>query len=147
MNYDKKILLKLEGEKVAKETKGFSKFGVIHNTEAEAAACTLEKAVVVFKQHSPFPDGTDELAIIANDFGYHSGKERAIRYMQRIVLAEPDGVLGPVTLAAIEKYGRQKLALQLLIKRCVMLGQIKAVPGLYARIGKLLAIIGEQNVD
>lgn len=42
------------------------------------------------------------------DFGVNSGSSRSIKYSQRIVGVAADGVLGPVTLKAINGYGSLK---------------------------------------
>jgi lysozyme family protein len=38
------------------------------------------------------------------DFGYNSGPSRSIRFAQIVVGATPDGILGPLTLNAINAY-------------------------------------------
>lgn len=47
------------------------------------------------------PDGLDYAMV---DFAYNSGHARANRYLQMIVGAAADGVLGPQTLALVKNY-------------------------------------------
>jgi lysozyme family protein len=47
----------------------------------------------------------------AADFGWGSGPGRAIEYLQRLVGAAPDGIIGPVTIATAKSYmAREGLA-------------------------------------
>ena len=46
------------------------------------------------------PDGVD---LILFDLGVHAGYPRSIRMAQRVVGTKPDGILGPITLAAIRE--------------------------------------------
>jgi lysozyme family protein len=41
------------------------------------------------------------------DFGVNAGVSRAARYLQRMVGARQDGIIGPMTLAAVREYVRK----------------------------------------
>lgn len=41
------------------------------------------------------------------DFGVNAGVSRAARYLQRMVGAQPDGIMGPMTIAAVREYVRE----------------------------------------
>jgi len=45
-----------------------------------------------------------KVAIAAFDFGVNSGHKRAVKYLQRIVGAHDDGMLGPKTLAKVDSF-------------------------------------------
>lgn len=66
----------------------------------------MSEVVLIYKQNywdkikgDDLPEGLD-LALF--DFAVNSGVGRAIKYIQQIVGVNPDGVMGPVTLRAIE---------------------------------------------
>ena len=44
----------------------------------------------------------DRLRALLVDWGVHSGPQTAIRALQRVLGVRPDGVLGPLTLAALQ---------------------------------------------
>ena len=53
------------------------------------------------------PSGLDYAVF---DFAVNSGPDRAIKMLQRMVGAEPDGSIGPKTLAAVEDYVSRETA-------------------------------------
>ena len=59
------------------------------------------------------------------DFGVNSGPSRAIKYAQRIVRVRADGIMGPVTIAAIDAYPAGKFIYDLCDSR---LGFMRALP-------------------
>lgn len=74
-------------------------------TKAELRAITDEQVAVVFRRHywdavlgAELPDGIDYAVF---DFAVNSGPGRAAEYLQRVVGANPDGRIGPKTLAAV----------------------------------------------
>lgn len=68
---------------------------------------TIAQAKTVYERHywdavrgSQLPSGLDFSVF---DFGVNSGPKRAIKLLQRLVGVNPDGVIGPKTLEAVEK--------------------------------------------
>lgn len=57
------------------------------------------------------------LRIFLIDTGVLQGTRTAVKLLQKIVGTTPDGVLGPVTLVALERYDRTLLKKQLIVSR------------------------------
>jgi lysozyme family protein len=75
---------------------------------AEVKALTVEEAGAIYRTNywdevkgDVLPIGVD-LAVF--DFAVNSGPGRAIRLLQAVLRVKQDGVLGPVTLAAVKKF-------------------------------------------
>ena len=88
-------------------------------------ALTREQAVIVFKRHywdavlaDFLPSGVDYAVA---DFAVNSGPARAARFLQAIVGATQDGMVGPATLAAVAKWEPKLLAAKLCDKRLAWL--------------------------
>jgi len=86
---------------------------------AEVKALTREEAAGIYRARyweavaaDHLPAGLD-LAVF--DFAVNSGPVRAVRTLQELVGTDPDGILGPRTLAAIEERARRG-GLRLLIE-------------------------------
>ena len=65
------------------------------------------------------------------DFAVNSGVSRATKYMQKLVGVEPDGVIGVITLAAVEAYARrdeEKLIAQYCANRVLFLRSLSTFP-------------------
>jgi len=75
------------------------------------------------------------------DFGVNSGPSRAIKYSQSIVGTTADGILGPITLAAINAYDHVKFVNQLCDARLRFLRGLRTWPsfgrGWSARVSDL----------
>lgn len=64
------------------------------------------------------------------DYGVHSSPVKAIQDLQKIVGAKPDGIIGPKTLAKVEKYvakyGEKGLSMKILQSRASYLSELVA---------------------
>ncbi len=65
-----------------------------------------------------------ELRFDMVDFGYNSDPRRAIQFLQEILDVDPDGVLGPVTLAALSKVDPIRTCAVLSGKRLLFLADL-----------------------
>lgn len=70
-----------------------------HITDAQLAAC-YRKFYWDAVAGDALPDGVDYAVF---DFAVNSGPGRAARYLQQLVGVSPDGVIGPATIAAVNK--------------------------------------------
>jgi lysozyme family protein len=77
-------------------------------SESEMRNLTVEKVKPLYKQRYWDAVKGDELppavAMCVFDFGVNAGPARAIRYLQAVVGATQDGIIGPATLEAVNKY-------------------------------------------
>lgn len=74
-------------------------------TEADMRALTREEAIDIYRNNywnasrcESLPAGLD---LCVFDFAVNAGVRRAVRLLQEVVHTEPDGSIGPITLAAI----------------------------------------------
>lgn len=58
------------------------------------------------------------------DIGVNSGTGTAARTLQRAAGVKDDGVLGPITLSAVNKFDPKELLLRLVAERIVFLGRL-----------------------
>lgn len=70
----------------------------------------------------------DRLSTHFVDFAVHSGDSAAIRGLQVAVQVPADGILGPVTLSAIDRQDRDHLARRLFAYRLRLCGKLLARP-------------------
>lgn len=111
---------------------GPSKFGITQATladwrghavtAADVAALNLDEATRILEQRYVRDPKFDQvhdarLQALLVDYGVHSGPSRVIRALQRVVGVEVDGVIGPDTLAAIDRMGADTVTRQLLQAR------------------------------
>jgi len=79
----------------------------------------------------------DDLADIVIDFAVHAGHGAAVRMLQAAVGVRQDGVVGPVTLAALAAVERQTVARRVLAGRLEQIGGlITDDPAKYARYAR-----------
>lgn len=78
------------------------------SSEAEMRALTTEKVAPVYRKNywdklrcDDLPAG---LALCVFDFGVNAGPARAARYLQKLVGAAQDGIVGPATLAVAKEW-------------------------------------------
>lgn len=88
----------------------------------------------------------DALADALIDYAVHAGEGRAIRSLQSAIGVRPDGVIGPMTRAAIEHMDRRTTAQKLIADRLAHMGVlITAHPEQYSRFAKgWMARVGGQ---
>jgi lysozyme family protein len=91
-------------------------------TAADVAALSVDEATRILEQRyvrdpkfNQVPDARLQALLV--DYGVHSGPARVIRALQRVVGVKVDGVLGPQTLAAIDRMGADAVTRQLLQAR------------------------------
>lgn len=87
-------------------------------SEADMRALTVEKVAPLYHQRywqalrcDDLPAG---LALCVFDFGVNAGPVRSARYLQRVVGAAQDGIVGPATIAAVEASVRASGEVQLI---------------------------------
>lgn len=101
-------------------------------TKTEVRALTVEKVKPIYKARywdvvrgDDLPAGLD-FAVF--DFAVNSGPARAAMYLQTILGVAPDGVIGPITLAAIAKHGTLMLINELCAHRLSFLERLSTWP-------------------
>lgn len=75
----------------------------------------------------PFP-----VALSVFDFGVNSGNKTAIKALQRAVLVKDDGIIGPMTLAAVAAHTKQLVAEKIAQERILYYSSLKT----YSVFGK-----------
>ena len=70
--------------------------------------------------------GFEKLALCVMDFGFNSGDGTARKYLQEVVGAVPDKIIGPKTLAAIEALGETETIRRYLDRRALYLHRVIA---------------------
>lgn len=77
-------------------------------TEAAMRALTPEIVAPLYRKHYWDTVKADELpgglALTVFDFGVNAGPGRAIKFLQQLAGVMVDGVIGPMTIAAVRKY-------------------------------------------
>lgn len=68
----------------------------------------------------------DALPDVVVDFAVHSGERVAIRALQTAIGAPADGVIGPVTIAALARCNRRQASHDVMATRVAYLGQVLA---------------------
>ena len=98
------------GDKLVTDTGGLTKYGISKKAfpEVDIAALTRTDAIMLYRIHYwatvdagklPGP-----LALAVFDAAVNVGAVGAVRILQRVVGVPDDGVLGPQTLAAVQRY-------------------------------------------
>src|SRR6266567_4860102 len=72
----------------------------VRNMPKSVAADIYDKHYATPIQYNSLPAGVDYAVL---DYGINSGIHRSIKVLQKIVGAPVDGVIGPITLAAVNK--------------------------------------------
>lgn len=112
-------------------------WGLGHDaTIDQVRALGREDAVAILLQAFVYGCGFDRIAdwrlrFAAVDYGINSGTARAARTLQRIVGVTPDGVLGPVSLAAINGLSADQVQVAIarsLADRLRFIGRLTALP-------------------
>lgn len=89
---------------------GETNFGISKKAypDLDIKSLTKEKAEEIYYKDYWKPLKCDLLpfgaALVLFDFGVNAGKSTAIKALQRAVLAKADGVIGPMTLAAVSAH-------------------------------------------
>ena len=101
-------------------------------TVADLKKLTTAQAAVVYRRHywdavlgSQLPAGVDYAVF---DFAVNSGPKRAAQFLQRIVGAAADGVIGPKTLAAVSAMPPEDIVTALCDARLAWLKRLKTWP-------------------
>lgn len=76
-------------------------------TAADVKNLTVDQAKVIYKKHYADPLRYDDLPAGLDycvlDYGVNSGISRSAKVLQRFVNTTPDGIIGPNTLAAVNR--------------------------------------------
>lgn len=98
-------------------------------TVADLKALTEEQAVIVYKRQywdavlaDMLPPGVDYTVF---DFAVNSGPTRAVKELQRVVKAKPDGKVGPNTLKAVEAMPPKDVIRQVNARRLAFMKSIR----------------------
>lgn len=99
----------------------FSDFLGRRATKAELKAITDEQLSTIYRKGYWFPTHCDKLPagvdMMVFDLAVNSGPARARRFLQECVGAEPDGVIGAKTLAAVAALPPREIILRLRNRR------------------------------
>lgn len=91
------------------------------STKAELRAISDETVSAIYRKNFWFPSHCDKLPagvdLIVFDLAVNSGPGRARRFLQEAVGAEPDGVIGAKTLAAVAALPPREVILRLRNRR------------------------------
>lgn len=102
------------------ETKwGISKRSYPH---LDIAGLTIQDAIDIYCEDYWVPLCADQIVkqVVANvlfDFAVNTGRRRAIKLMQQIACVSIDGMIGPITIGAINSADGEKLAMQYTLQR------------------------------
>ncbi len=108
-----------------------TKFGISAKSYPglDIASLTLSDAVALYQRDfvRPMKLGRyrDGVAFQLLDFAVNAGPDRAIRRLQRAVGVGMDGVVGPLTLAALEAFGESDVIMLLLAERIEFLTYLR----------------------
>lgn len=116
----------------AADAGGRTQYGIAERANPQAwldGKVTLEEATDIYRHRYLEAPGfgkveDSKLRSQLVDFGVNSGPGMAIQKIQALVKAEPDGVLGPKTLAAINAADPILLNNKLALERVKMIGRI-----------------------
>lgn len=122
--------------------------------KSEIKALSLEEAGKIYKANywddvrgDDLPAGVDYAVF---DFAVNSGPARAAMYLQEIVGVAPDGKIGPLTLAAIDKWDSVTLIESLCGKRMSFLKRLSTFPvfgkGWSARVTGVLRLAKDMAI-
>ena len=114
---------------------------------------TREEAKAIYADAYANPVRANELSygplrLAAIDYAIHSGPKRAVKAIQEIVGVLPDGIIGPVTWAAIQGCESRSLFVRLMSHRLTFLtrlvsrdhSQVTFVYGWGKRLAKILEV-------
>jgi lysozyme family protein len=91
------------------------------STKAELKAISDETVAAIYRKNYWFPSHCDKLPagvdLIVFDLAVNSGPGRARKFLQEAVGAEPDGVIGAKTLAAVAALPPREVILRLRNRR------------------------------
>lgn len=111
----------------------FRRFVNPKGTIADLKKLTVEQAATVYQRQywdavmgSVLPAGVDYAVF---DFAVNSGPKRAAMFLQRVVGVTQDGVIGPVTLKAVNEHGSAAIIETLCDARLAWLKTLKGEIG------------------
>mgnify|MGYP001565061238 CR=1 FL=1 len=114
----------LKGTKWGIAANTYPDLDIRHLTKEQAADIYIRDYLSKLQAHL-LEDG---VAFQLLDFAINSGPKRAIKALQWAVHAEPDGDLGPVTLAAVAKYSESDLVMLLIAARLDFMADLPTWP-------------------
>ena len=117
---------------------GETKFGISKRSypDYDIKKLTLDKAKAIYRWDYWNPARCDDLppgvALVVFDAAVNSGVGQSVRWLQLAVDAQPDGVIGPKTLAAVKKSPVAGLIVELLEIRLAFMERLPT----YSRFGR-----------
>lgn len=98
-------------------------------TKQEVRDLTAETAAAIYHARYWLPVRGDALGpgldLAVFDYAVNSGPQRAVRDLQAVLGVAQDGVIGPVTLAAVSARRRQDIVVELCARRLAFLQSLK----------------------
>lgn len=98
-------------------------------TAEDVKKLTKDEARVIYQKeyievpgYSLIPN--DRLKVQLIDFGVNSSPSRATKALQRVLGVKDDGHIGPMTLAALTRFGYSKANNLLMVERILFLGRL-----------------------
>lgn len=142
MNFDQAFdeLLKHEGGFVnhAADPGGATRYGITEAVAREVGyrgdmqALPLDLAKRIYKERYWDAVRAEELPAAVRyavfDAAVNSGVRQAVRWLQRAVDANPDGIIGPQTLAAVQAHNPEALLRRLLAQRLTFMAALPNWP-------------------
>jgi lysozyme family protein len=138
MNFDQAFdkLIGHEGGYVndRRDPGGETKYGISRSAYPgeNIAAMTIERAKTIYARDYWGPAGCDALPDAAKlqifDMAVNSGVQTAIKTVQRAVGTTPDGVLGPLTLQAIQSMPAARFVARFNAQRLAFMAQLPTWP-------------------
>lgn len=134
---------------------GLTKYGISQRAflDLDIRSLTEEQALTLYRQHYwdkvqgdalPWP-----LDLALFDYAFNSGPGQAVKDLQRALGTTPDGAIGPVTRAALDRHDPVAVARDLNARRLFFLGKLSTWPtfglGWARRVLALQAEIGSDR--
>lgn len=94
----------------------------VRTLSVEVARAIYEKRYILGPGFDKLPQGVLQSNLI--DFGVMSGPILAISHLQEVLGVQPDGVIGPETLAALMAASHAAVNRQIVMRRCLMAARL-----------------------
>lgn len=113
-----------------RDSGGPTKFGISQRAypNEDIANLTRKRAVELYRRDYWYPIRGDDLPVAVGlclfDYAVNSGVETAIKAVQRVALVPADGVMGPVTIAALHHLDVQEFVVSFQAERLLFLSRL-----------------------
>ena len=138
MNFDQcfAVLIEHEGGSVndRRDPGGETRYGISKRSYPgeDIAGMTLERAKMIYRRDYWGPSGCDAMPDAAKiqvfDMAVNSGVSAAIRTVQRAIGTTPDGILGPLTLQALQSMPASRFIARFNAQRLVLMAGLSSWP-------------------